>query len=222
MTIWIDTREAAKHADVLALISEQVETEMRELPADFLISASSPNRPLLVERKTVNNLLLDFSTGHLWTQIRNALRYEEADYCIVLETRDYWSVNRFRNWEKGRVMRIVESIIFDWKIRIIPSYTPEWTAEWLVYKHRELQGTTEGPRAFPLRIRPPLDTLRDKQRYLIEGLPGISAVLAERLLEHFGSPRAVFQASEEALKKVPGIGEKRAREITKVLDGKPT
>jgi len=60
-------------------------------------------------------------------------------------------------------------------------------------------------------------TLPEQQRFVTEGLPGVSAVLAKRLLEHFGTVERVMSASERELREVRGIGKEKAREIRKVL-----
>jgi Fanconi anemia group M protein len=217
--IWIDTKEVAKNADILEILSSQVKVEERpNLPSDFILSALPPKRPLMVERKTINNLLTDLSTGHLWEQMRNALQYKEvADYCIVLETKGLWAVDRFRKWDKGSLMRRIESIELDWKVPIIPSYDPEWTAEWLVAKAKELDKPEE-EREFPIRIKPPVKSIEEQVRFLLEGLPGVGPSLAKKLWERFGTARKVFMATSEQLQEVEKIGPKRAEEISLVLD----
>jgi ERCC4-type nuclease len=48
-------------------------------------------------------------------------------------------------------------------------------------------------------------------------LPGISSVGARRLLEHFGSLRAVFAADERELRAVPRIGAVRGAALARLL-----
>lgn len=55
--------------------------------------------------------------------------------------------------------------------------------------------------------------------YVLEGLPGINATLAERLLEHFGSVAAVMAADVAALCQVDGIGKTIAGRIVEVSQG---
>jgi len=49
-------------------------------------------------------------------------------------------------------------------------------------------------------------SLNERQQFLVEGLPNVSAVLAKRLLMHFGSIKDIANASEEELQEVEGIG----------------
>ena len=61
--------------------------------------------------------------------------------------------------------------------------------------------------------------LIDAQRYVLEGVNGISAELANELLRHFGSLRAVFSATESQLKAVKGMGPKRIKDLLEVATG---
>ena len=58
----------------------------------------------------------------------------------------------------------------------------------------------------------------EQQQFIIEGLPNVSAVLAQRLLQHFGSVRAIANASEEDLCHIQGIGKNIASEIVKAFN----
>ena len=61
-------------------------------------------------------------------------------------------------------------------------------------------------------------SLVENQQFVVEGLPNISAVLAKRLLHHFGSVRGIVNASEEELCEVQGIGKNIASDIVKLLN----
>lgn len=56
-----------------------------------------------------------------------------------------------------------------------------------------------------------------QKRHVLESIPGVSEVLAENLLEKFGSVKGVSIATEEELASVKGVGRKRAKEIVRVL-----
>ncbi len=61
-------------------------------------------------------------------------------------------------------------------------------------------------------------SLKERQQFLVEGLPNVSAVIARRLLNHFGSFRDIANAKEEELMQVPGVGKGIAADIVHVLN----
>lgn len=56
-----------------------------------------------------------------------------------------------------------------------------------------------------------------RQRFLVQGLPNVSATLAQRLLERFGSVKGIADADVEELMRVEGIGKVIAEGIHTVL-----
>ncbi|HIQ10110.1 MAG TPA: DEAD/DEAH box helicase, partial [Euryarchaeota archaeon] len=60
-------------------------------------------------------------------------------------------------------------------------------------------------------------SLPEMQRFIVESLPFVGPKLAKQLLKHFGTVERVFTASERELATVEGIGQKRAKEIRRVL-----
>ena len=61
-------------------------------------------------------------------------------------------------------------------------------------------------------------SIPEHQQFIVEGLPNVSAVLAKRLLQNFGSIKDVVNASEKELCSVHGIGKNIAAEIIKILN----
>jgi ERCC4-type nuclease len=59
----------------------------------------------------------------------------------------------------------------------------------------------------------------EQQRYILEALPGVSRGLAEKLLKQFGSVRGVFNASEDELLAVPGLGKKKVAGLVSLFSG---
>jgi Fanconi anemia group M protein len=54
----------------------------------------------------------------------------------------------------------------------------------------------------------------------VESLPHIGPVTARKLLEEFSTISGVFNASEEDLKEIDGIGDKIAENIREVIESK--
>jgi Fanconi anemia group M protein len=53
---------------------------------------------------------------------------------------------------------------------------------------------------------------------VVAGVPGIDAVLADRLLKRFKNVRGVFSAALDELKRVEGVGDKIASRIKEVAE----
>ena len=60
--------------------------------------------------------------------------------------------------------------------------------------------------------------LPDMQRRIIEMLPGSGMKMARDLLQHFGSVRRIVNVTEADLRRVPGIGAKKASAMYQVLN----
>ena len=60
-------------------------------------------------------------------------------------------------------------------------------------------------------------SLEERQIYVIESLPNVSAILARRLLTRFGSVQNIMNTSRKELMEVAGIGEGKADEIMNTI-----
>ncbi|MEM3389043.1 MAG: helix-hairpin-helix domain-containing protein, partial [Thermoproteota archaeon] len=61
------------------------------------------------------------------------------------------------------------------------------------------------------------ETIADQQVFLLSGLPLVERTTAIKLLKYFKTPLRVFNASEQDLQQVEGIGDVKARRIREVL-----
>ena len=183
-----------------------VEVEICQLPvADFIISGR-----IGIERKTVWDFLQSLIDGRLLTQAKLLAENFERPI-LILEGKDLYTT---RDIHPNAIRGALAALTVDLGISIIPTEDEEDTARVLVaIAKRQISP----PREQPTRPKRPAPTLEQLQRFIVEGLPNISAVLAKRLLSHFKTVEAVMTASEKELMKVPGIGKKRAKEIRRVL-----
>ena len=60
--------------------------------------------------------------------------------------------------------------------------------------------------------------LCERQLHIIASLPGIGSKLSDRLLKRFGTIRSVFQASQQSIAEVEGVGKSKAQKIRTLLD----
>ncbi len=215
----VDSREAAKAGRIVEFLrSAGLELAVARLSAgDYYLLAEEGAKPLLVERKTVTDLLNSIRDNRLWNQLKllkEAAQKEGVDLVIVLEG---WlgSIEKYRSWRIQAVLRILDEVLLDWGVPILPSPNLQATAKWLLSKAKSL-GRPEKKRPPRLRVEKKPMTPAERALYVAEGLAG--PVLARRLLEYFGTLRRLANATVDELLRVEGIGEKRAKEIYEILN----
>lgn len=164
-----------------------------------------------VERKNVSDFLQSIVDKRLLDQARRLSQAFERPI-LVLEGEGLYSQ---RAIHPNAVRGALAAIAIDMGVTIIPTIDEKDTAAVLAIIARREQ--IEEARKVAVRGEVKGLTLQEQQRFVVEGLPGVSAVLAERLLEHFGTVENVMTASEKELQEVKGIGPEKAREIRRVL-----
>lgn len=210
MKVLADRRERDEHPGILeALRGRGAEVEVLELEAgDYYF----PETAALVEYKTVTDFLRRLRDRSLWGQLEGMKRAEGATPFLLLEG-PLTLAQKFTQWSESAVAALVASIQRDWGVHVLPSPNVRWTVAYLLSL-----GRTRTGRDHPLRYAPKNVPLWQVQRGVIEGIPDVSSVRAEALLEHFGTVRAVACATPEELQQVRGIGEKIAARIYEVMN----
>jgi Fanconi anemia group M protein len=184
-----------------------VDVELQQLAVgDFVLSPR-----LGVERKSVGDFLQSLIDGRLLNQAK-LLRETFERPIIILEGKELYER---RAIHPNAVRGALAALTVDLGVPIVPTEDEEDTANLLtaMAKREQVQEFKE----MPLRRKVRGLTLAGNQRFILEGLPGISAILAKRLLEHFKTIEQVMCASEKELRKVRGIGKEKAKIIRGVL-----
>ncbi len=205
--IIVDHRES--RSPVMRFLTQKdVLVEPQQLDVgDYIISSR-----IGVERKTVDDFLGSLIEGKLFVQMKN-LRATYSRPLLLIEGEGLLTK---RNMSHNAIFGSIAAIIVDFGIPIITTQTAQETADFLaVMAQREQK---EGDRAVAIRGEKTARTVSEQQQFLVEGLPNVSAVLAQRLLQHFGSIRALANATEEELCKISGIGKNIAGDILKILN----
>jgi Fanconi anemia group M protein len=203
-TIIADTREF--NSDVVRELSRKgIVVNSQQLDVgDYVLSDR-----LAVERKESNDFLKSLMDGRLFSQLK-LLKSAYINPILILEGEDILG----RGISDAAIYGALASIISDFKIPIIQTSDMKETANLLaVMAKREISEKRQiGIRGDKVSM-----SLQERQQFIIEGLPGVSATLAQRLLDHFGSVEAVISASEKELCEVKGIGDTIAKSIVEVI-----
>lgn len=200
-----DTREV--FSGVPELLSVKADVEVKHLPVgDYILS-----QRICVERKRAEDFLESLIRKRIFNQIsRLKEAYEKP--ILVIEDEGLFS----RNIDRRAVYGAIACLLTDYEIPVIRTRDAEETASLLyaIASREQFRKKKE----VALRGKKPDMSLKEKQQFIVEGLPYISAVLAKRLLSHFKSVKRIFNAEIEELRKVEGIGKKKAEAIKEVIE----
>lgn len=196
------------HSDVVkALARRNVPVQPEQLEVgDFVVSDR-----LGVERKTADDYAASLADGRLFEQVK-ALSDAYASPVLVLEGGRPASGRLEPNAFYGSLA----SLVADFRVPVVQTADVDETADLLA----SIASREQDDEDRPVALRSPDSSMTPPEtiRYVAEGLPGVSAVRARALLEHFGNLQALFAASKEQLMEVEGIGETIAGRIRTVLE----
>lgn len=204
-TILVDTREF--NSEVVRELSRKglvVEPKQLDI-GDYILSDR-----IAVERKEVKDFLQSLMDGRLFSQLK-MLRRAYINPILVLEGQGLFSK---RGINENAIFGALASIVSDFNIPVISTNDPKETANLLamIAKREMEEGRLVGIRGDKVSM-----SLQERQQFIIEGLPGVSATLALRLLDHFGNVKAIIDADEEKLCQVRGVGDKIATGIIEAV-----
>ncbi len=202
LKIIADVHESNVIIDYLKEMNVIVEIKRLDV-ADYIISER-----VGIERKSSEDFLNSLINNRLFEQV-NRLK-EAFEKPILIIEGDIFSFN----FNPNAIVSCLIAMILDYDLRIFFTRNKKETAIFIYHiARREQLELKSKPK---IRHKPKLLTLREKQMFLVMGLPNIGEKLAFLLLKKFKTPRRIFMASRKQLESI--IGEKRAKEIVKVLD----
>jgi len=208
LKIYADARERGSGV-IKYLADKGIDVRMQNLDVgDFLLSEK-----VGIERKEVRDFVDSILDKRLLHQVKALKETFERPVLIIEGTDDIYAV---RKVHPNAIRGMLAWIAVDMKVPIL--YTKDFrdTAELLITIARREQEEKDGD--FSIRgEKKPLST-KELQEYIVSGLPGVGAQLAQSLLKEFRSITGVINASEDRLQEVEKIGKKKAAEIRRILE----
>jgi len=208
LRIVIDERERKSGIPDL-LKSVGLKVEVKTLPiGDYIVAPET-----VVERKNIRDLISSIFDGRLFDQCQRLK--EHFQFPVILIEGD---VNEIEEITENPLVfyGAISSIVFDFKIPIISTPNAYHTAKLLVSMCSRKE-SVKGP--FLKKIKKS-NNIQKQQLSVLCSLPGVGEKIAARMLEKFGTPLRVFNASFIELAKIDGLGQLRAKKITKMLESK--
>ncbi len=178
---------------------------------DFIISDR-----IVVERKTLEDFLASLLDKRIFEQIEKLKASYEKPILIIEGSTDLNDLFNLRDIHPNAIRGLLISIIVDHNIPIIFVKDEEEFVNLLeILARREQIKENRKPK---VKIVKKIKTIKDAQELLISSIPGINTQLAVNLLLYFKRPKEIANASIEELKKVPLIGEEKAKKIFEVFN----
>ncbi len=207
ITVIVDQREYRSNV-VKNLAIKGVNIQPQHLDVgDYILSTR-----IGIERKNTEDFLSSLIDGKLFRQIQR-LRNNYSRPILILEGENLFT---HRNVNHNAIFGSLASISVDYGIPIMTTKDEKETANLIsILAKREQK---EEKKEVAIRGEKISMSLNERQQFLVEGLPNISATLAKRLLLHFGNIRDIMNATENELQEVNGIGKNIASDIIKVLN----
>lgn len=204
--VFVDDRElkseCAKH-----LFSKGAVLKAQRLEVgDFIVSPR-----VAVERKASGDFESSVIDGRLFSQAQELCSNFERPIIAVIGERE------------GRVHAkalrgALISLLVDYGLPVLFFKDELELAEFIFHVGEREQ--LKAPKEQKVRFGKKLASLDEMQRFAVEGLPQVGPVAARKLLEQFGSVQGVFEADEDELQVVEGIGEEKAKEIRRIISAK--
>jgi len=173
------------------------------------------NPEIAAERKSVRDFVSSVYDGRLFTQAASLAASFKKPYIIV-----EGDVNEVGKMVKNLASYYgaVASVTLAYDLRLMHTANADETA-------LALAALVKNSRARPLppgltQAPPKSKDEGQQQLYFVSSLPGVGMKLAKRMLGRYGTPRRVMALTESQFAMIPGLGEKRASRIARVLDTK--
>ncbi|MBN1677853.1 MAG: DEAD/DEAH box helicase [Candidatus Thermoplasmatota archaeon] len=172
--------------------------------ADVVVS----NR-VAVAVRSVDDFIKGISDGSVFSTLAK-LKHEYLHPILIVQGAPEGDGSQAGN---AAVYDALSSVLAEYHIPTLSTTTPSDTAAAISSLSRQEEAKVDREKR---SVQTTLD-VPSRQMFLVQGLPNVSATLAQRLLKRFGSVKGIADADVEELMQVDGIGRVIAEGIHEVL-----
>ncbi len=215
----IDTQKLLKPVGKILIVADYREREIISLLKALGAVVKEENLPIgdflassrtVIERKAHSDFISSIIDGRIFEQMEDMEKnYEKRIVLIEGYSDRFISENAY----KATVATLVTN-----GTTILSTKSQQDTAKTIFWIAKKEQQENKIPVAIKVGKKP-VDSKKQKE-FLVSSIPGISSILAQRLLKEFGSVENIFAADENELKKVKGLKEKTVKSIRKLITSK--
>ncbi|MDI1496114.1 MAG: ERCC4 domain protein [Cenarchaeum symbiont of Oopsacas minuta] len=181
------------------------------LVGDYIVAPET-----VVERKSIKDLISSIFDGRLFDQCARLCKHYKNPLMII-----EGNIDEIEKITENPLIfyGALATIAIEFKIPIIPTPSAAHTAKLLLSMCARKDQEQTGP--YIKKIKKSID-VPTQQISLIASLPGVGPKIAAKLLERFGTPLEVMNASQSELARIDGLGSTRARKIRSMIGTKST
>ncbi|MGB9635302.1 MAG: ERCC4 domain-containing protein [Candidatus Micrarchaeia archaeon] len=201
--VYADTREDPSIIEELERRGCRVKVLMLDI-GDYIVSDRTA-----VERKTREDFENSIMDGRLFDQMARLKDTYEKVVCIIEGQHFVERISR------KALLAAVSSLMLDFGVSVFFTKNSEGTAELICALATREQ--VESERKILIKRPAKNDDINKSILYTVASIPSVGEKTAEKLLRHFGNLQKLFNATEQEIMEVEGIGKKRAREISRFL-----
>jgi ERCC4-type nuclease len=199
---------AERHSALLDAVRESGSFDVR---VDCLAAGDyRVNDEVLVERKTIRDLVASMIDGRLFPQVARLAHSPYRSLLLIEGPMPSSLPDVHHHSVEGALV----SIAAIWRVPVLHSSDPKQSARMLRFLADQIRGPHE--RILRRFDRKP-KRLASRRIFLLQALPGVGPALAHRLLCHFGSIERIVTSDATALAEVRGIGAQKAWRIRELV-----
>jgi len=191
-----------------SLVNIGFDVKIQELKvADYIVN------DVAIERKTVSDFLASMINKHLTKQLEELKQYKNRLLIVEgIDEQELYSEARHLDggMHPNSVRGFLISVVLKYKTPIIFTKNSEDTAKFIsvLAKRKEKEAS--------LNVSKKNLDRKERMQFILESFPSIGPKTAKKLLEHFKSLKAIFNAPQEELESILGS---KATTMKKIIDG---
>lgn len=208
VTIIVDHREKGSPI-IKELLAIGIAVDLQQLVVgDYILSSRCA-----VEYKAVPDFVDSLIDGRLLQQAKELRKQYGRPLFLIEGMEDVYAV---RNIHPNAIRGILAALTVDFGIPLLQTRTSKETAALLAQIAKREQ--EDDKRDVSLHGDRKPATIKDQQEYVITAFPSIGPSLVKPLLQEFKTLKNFVNATEEELKKIPLIGDKKAKQIREIIE----
>lgn len=174
----------------------------------------------VIEHKSVNDFGTSLQQGRLFRQVRDMVINAGDEYQpILLLVGDIWKLWKIRGYSSWQIAAAINAIQFGMGVPVLMAHNNMFAAMRLVLLAKKYQNPKKESKPHPMRFLSRTSMTEEEEvLYVLEGFPGISAIRARKLLNHYKTLSDTLVAMQTGrISEVKGFGEKISKNIMDVF-----